>query len=138
MALTRPPRKRVSTRAAATRPCARRTIFSATSTAAGSHTEIPADRSAYGSFFALRDKSEANLRAIIEKAAASPDDSAGSDARKIGDLYASFMDEARADELGKKPIEADLARVDAIADKAALIRVHGVARARGRHGTLRC
>ena len=31
------------------------------------------------------------------------------------------MDEARADELGKKPIEADFARVDAIADKAALI-----------------
>ena len=31
------------------------------------------------------------------------------------------MDEARADQLGKKPIEADLARVDAIADKAALI-----------------
>ncbi len=33
-------------------------------------TPIPADRSAYGSFFALRDKSEANLRTIIEEAAA--------------------------------------------------------------------
>ena len=47
---------------------------------------------------------------------------AGSEARKIGDLYTSFMDEARADELGIKPIEADLARIDAITDKAALIR----------------
>jgi putative endopeptidase len=85
-------------------------------------TAIPPDRSAYGSFFALRDNSESNLRTIIEEAAAGSDHPAGADARKIGDLYSTFMDEARADRLGKKPIEADFARVDAIADKPALIR----------------
>ena len=112
-----------SIRPASTRPSGRRMISSGMSMAAGSRgPQIPADRSAYGSFFALRDKSESNLRAIIEEAAAETELPAGSEARKIGDLYASFMDEARADELGKKPIEADLARVDAIADKAALIR----------------
>ena len=72
------------------------------STAAGSRTPIPADRSAYGSFFALRDKSESNLRTIIEDVAAKAGNPAGSEARKLGDLYASFMDEARADELGHK------------------------------------
>jgi putative endopeptidase len=83
--------------------------------------EIPADRAYYGAFVLLRDKSESNLRAIIEEAAASTGNPEGSDARKIGDLFTSFMDEARADQLGKKPIEPDLARIDAIADKAALI-----------------
>ncbi len=85
------------------------------------HTEIPPDRATFGSFFLLRDKSESNLRAIIDETAANTGSAAGSEARKIGDLYNSFMNEARADQLGKKPIEADLARVDAIADKSALI-----------------
>src|ERR1700679_3043249 len=45
-------------------------------------TTIPADRSAFGSFFALRDASESNLRAIIEEAAADAKAPAGSDLRK--------------------------------------------------------
>ncbi len=81
-------------------------------------TEIPGDRPAYGSFFQLRDKSESAIRAIIEEATARSDTP---EARKIGDLYKSFMDEARAEELGIKPIEADLARVDAITDKKEII-----------------
>ncbi len=85
-------------------------------------TQIPADRSSYGSFFALRDKSESNLRAILEKATADGDLSAGSEARKIGDFYTAFMDLAHADALGIKPIEADLARVDQVADKTGLVR----------------
>ena len=53
-------------------------------------------------------------------------------------LYKSFMDEARADRLGKKPIEADLARVDAIADKAGIDPDDGGIPARRRHRALRC
>jgi putative endopeptidase len=83
-------------------------------------TEIPSDRAAFGSFYQLRDKSEANARAIIEEAAAT-DNPIGSEARKIGDLYKSFMNEARAEQLGKKPIEADLSRIDGIAEKSAVI-----------------
>jgi len=79
--------------------------------------EIPADRPIYGSFLVLREQSESNLRAIIEELAAKTDSPDGSDARKIGFLYSSFMDQARADRLGLKPIEADLARIDAIAGK---------------------
>src|SRR4051812_8725816 len=62
--------------------------------------EIPADRAVYGSFVQLVEKAEADLRAIIEKAAADSGNPPGSDAQKIGDLYVSYMDEARADRLG--------------------------------------
>jgi putative endopeptidase len=85
-------------------------------------TAIPPDRAYYGSAVALRDKSETDLRAIIEEATAKSAEPIGSETRKIGELYASFMDEARAQQLGLKPIEADLARVSAITDKAALFR----------------
>src|SRR5262249_48879280 len=83
-------------------------------------TEIPADRTSFGSAVQLRDKSEANLRAIIEEAAAA-ENASGSEAQKIGDLYKSFLNEARVEQLGKKPIEADLAKVDAITEKSAVI-----------------
>jgi len=85
-------------------------------------TEIPADHPVYGSFFQLRDKSESDLRAIIEEAAAKTDRPDGSDARKIGVLYASFMDQARADRLGLEPIKADFAAIDAVTGKGAFIR----------------
>ena len=84
-------------------------------------TEIPADKPAEGTFYLLRDKSESNLRAIIEAAAAATGNAPGSEAQKIGDLYKSFMDEARVEQLGIKPIEADLAKVNAIKDKAEVI-----------------
>jgi len=76
-------------------------------------TEIPADKSNYGSFNALADKAEADLRAIIEEAAAS-DAAAGTDTQKVGDFYATFMDQARADALGVKPVEPFLAEIAAV------------------------
>src|SRR5689334_15531098 len=70
-------------------------------------TEIPADRSAWGPFVSLAEVSEHRVQAIIEECAAgSPEP--GSPAQKIGDLYASFMDEARAEELGATPIQESL------------------------------
>lgn len=84
-------------------------------------TEIPPDRARYGSFVILTDKSEAALREIIEAAAASTGAGLGTNERKIGDLYASFMDQARANSLGIKPIEGVLARIAAIPDKAAFL-----------------
>ena len=106
-----------------TRPFARRTTFSDTSTAAGSRrTEIPPDRAAFGSFYQLRDKSESNCRAIIEEAAAGQEPDRLRSA-KMGDLYNSFMNEPRAELLGKTPIDADLARIDGIAEKSAVIPI---------------
>ncbi len=82
---------------------------------------IPADRPLDGAFYTLRDRSEADLRAIIEQAAKA-DNPPGSEGQKVGDLFASFMDEARADRLGLAPIADDLARVEAIPDKAGVVR----------------
>jgi len=80
-------------------------------------TEIPADKASYGSFDKLYDEAQENLKAIIETTAASTNNAPGSEAQKVGDLYASFMDEAKADELGFKPIEAELSRIDALKSK---------------------
>ncbi len=85
-------------------------------------TKIPDDRPTWGTIYILTEKSQAALCAIIEEAAADSSAAEGTEPRKIGDLYASFMDEARADRLGLKPIENDLARIDAIPDKATLVR----------------
>jgi len=71
-------------------------------------TEIPADQALYGSFTILRDNSEEAVRDILEDAAAHP--SAGV-RQKIGDMYGSFLDEDRAEELGSAPIQGDLNRI---------------------------
>jgi putative endopeptidase len=87
-------------------------------------TEIPADRSSWGAFIVLRDRSEARVRAIIEELAEGTH-ARGSNAQKIGDLYASFMDEERVEQLGAEPIRADLDELAAIADHQALTRFIG-------------
>jgi predicted metalloendopeptidase len=83
-------------------------------------TEIPADRSNYGAGSKLADDVEVNLRAIVEEAASS-DAAAGSEQRMIGDFYASFMDEARVEQLGVEPLADELARIEAIKGRAALV-----------------
>ncbi|CAN7203241.1 M13 family metallopeptidase [Duganella sp. LjRoot269] len=82
-------------------------------------TEIPADKSSWGSFAKLRDDTLPQLRGIIEAAAADKARKPGSDAQKIGDLYASFMDEARLEQLGTKPLAGELNRIRSIKDKKA-------------------
>jgi putative endopeptidase len=86
-------------------------------------TAIPADRSNYGAFTVLVDNSEKDMRAIIEESANARNP--GSEEQKVGDLYASFMDEARADQLGVRPIAPLLASVDAIKTKADFARTLG-------------
>ncbi|MEI6666637.1 MAG: M13-type metalloendopeptidase [Acidobacteriota bacterium] len=84
-------------------------------------TPIPADKPSYGSFQVLYDKAQDDLRAIVETAGKS-EGAPGSEARKIGDFYASFMDEAKAESLGITPLKAELAAIAAIKTKADLAR----------------
>ena len=77
-------------------------------------TEIPADKPLYGAFSQLADKAEADMRTIIEAAAANPAKQPGSVAQMVGDLYASFMNEARVDQLGATPAQAQLRKIDVI------------------------
>ncbi len=81
-------------------------------------TEIPADKSSWGSFAKLHDDLQPQLRAIIENAAKTP--GADADRQKIGDFYASFMDEARVEQLGVTPIKGELEKIAAIGDKKQL------------------
>ena len=84
--------------------------------------EIPADRSVYGAFIALAEQAEKDLRAIIEDCADAKDNPPGSERQKIGDMYASYMDEARAEQLGIEPIAGMLAAIDRIETKTDLVR----------------
>lgn len=69
-------------------------------------TEIPADKARYGSFYVLHEEAEKAVRDIImESQDAEPD----TEARKVGDLYASFLDEERIESLGVTPIAGQLA-----------------------------
>jgi predicted metalloendopeptidase len=77
-------------------------------------TEIPADRPIYGTFIELSDRAENDLHAIIQAAAAEPNKAPGSAAQLIGDLYASFMDEAALARLGEAPLRPRLAEIDAV------------------------
>ncbi len=83
---------------------------------------IPPEYGQFGSFMLLRDNALKDLRAIIEDAA-KQDAPAGSDARKIGDLYNAFLDEDRAEKLGIDPIKDDFAKIDAVSDRTALLRL---------------
>jgi len=83
-------------------------------------TEIPADMSSYGSFAALREKSEEALKKIVEEAAAQKNASGGSNAQKVGDLYSSFMDTSSIDAMGIKPLKGELSRIADLHDTTAL------------------
>ncbi len=78
------------------------------------NTEIPADRSTYGMFHVLQDLSLTRTRGILEDASKRPGD-------KIGDYYASFMDQAAADAKGVTPVKPWLASVKAAPTKDALL-----------------
>ncbi len=88
-------------------------------------TEIPADKSNYGSFTKLYDDSQVAMRTIIESAAAKKDKVSGTDEQKLGDFYNSYMDEAGIEAKGVTPIKADLDKIAAIKDHTELARVMG-------------
>ena len=92
--------------------------------------EIPADRSGYGTFTLLREKSEEEVRQIIEELAKG-ETVAGSNAAKIGELYRSFMDKERIEKLGFSPIAADINRALAIKDMSDLLETMGTFEVRG-------
>ncbi|MEJ2514763.1 MAG: M13-type metalloendopeptidase [Gammaproteobacteria bacterium] len=94
-------------------------------------TEIPSDRSRWGTFDELREQATADVHAIIEDAAASRADTDDPDVAKIADLYASFMDTAAIDAAGLAPIAPMLTRIDRVSDHRDLARLFGEMHAAG-------
>lgn len=83
-------------------------------------TEIPADKSSYGSFTILRDKSREDVKAIIEETAKLKQTTPGSDAQKVGDLYRSFMDTEKLNELGVTPLLPEFKKIDQLKSHKAI------------------
>jgi putative endopeptidase len=77
---------------------------------------IPEDRASYGIFTTLDELSQQRVREIIEQAAAGHP-AAGTPEQKIGDFYASYMDQAAINAAGLKPIQAELDRINAAKTK---------------------
>lgn len=92
-------------------------------------TEIPADKLEAGGLAALQDKALEETRAILEEAAADTKAARGSDKQKMGDWYASFMDEAAIEAAGFAPIKPELDAIAAVTNRQQLIdlfaRSHG-------------
>jgi putative endopeptidase len=81
---------------------------------------IPSDQSYWGSFSILFEENRDKLHAVLEKAAANASSQPGSDERKIGDFWASCMDEAAIEAAGATPIAPELSRIEKIATPADL------------------
>ncbi len=86
------------------------------------NTKIPAEKSNYGAFTELHDNAQLQLRAIIEQAAAAAQPP-GSDLQKVGDLYRSFMDSDTVEKRGLAPLDAELLRIEQLAEAADLGRL---------------
>lgn len=80
-------------------------------------TPLPPDKSNYGMFTALTDRSDERTRQIVENARGAQ----GSEEQKVGDYYRSFMDEAAIEASGMSPIPPRLDQVGAIKDKAGVV-----------------
>lgn len=92
-------------------------------------TEIPDDKVEVGGLASLQDKALQQTHALLEAAAADTGAAAGSEVKKIGDWYATYMDEAALDKAGFAPIKPELDAIDALSTHQQLIdlfaRTHG-------------
>ena len=81
--------------------------------------QLPADKGAVGSFTTVQDKTEEQLRTIVD----SLEQTQGNedpDAKKLADLYASFLNEEQLQALGTKPLLKEFAAIDAVKDRNAI------------------
>jgi putative endopeptidase len=85
--------------------------------------QIPPDRSSWGPAEVLSELTAQRTADLIRESAAHS--SPGTDTRKIGDYYASFMDEAAIEKLGLAPLAPGLKAIDAISDRGALAAALG-------------
>jgi putative endopeptidase len=81
--------------------------------------QLPADKGAVASFSVIQDKTEEQLRTIVESLDQAPGNE-DPDAKKLADLYASYMNEGQLEALGLQPLRAEFAAIDAIKEHNAL------------------
>ncbi len=88
------------------------------------NTEIPADKSNFGSFIELADLSQERIRTLIEKTAES-EHPKGSDAQKVGDFYKSFMNVELVNEKGISPLQEQLEKIRSLGSHADVLKYFG-------------
>ena len=81
-------------------------------------TTIPADKPSWSPAYVLHEDAQEKLRTIVDEAARSTSNAPNTEARKVGDLYKSFMDEARLETLKLAPLAAEFAAIDGVKDKS--------------------
>jgi len=86
--------------------------------------QIPEDKTSYGPFVKIADDIEVQLRSLIEAAVAAPGPQ-GSASQRVGDFYASFMDEDGIERAGLEPIAADLSRIQSARDQKDIATLFG-------------
>ncbi len=77
--------------------------------------QLPPDKGAVGSFTAVQDRTEEQLRSIVDSLGQTQGNE-DPDAKKLADLYASFMHEEQLETLGIKPVLPEFAAIDAVKD----------------------
>ncbi len=87
-------------------------------------TGIPADKTAWGAVYEMRQLSDQRVKGIVEELAAKPQ-AAGSVSAKIGDFYSSYMDTAAIDAAGIRPLAPFKAQVSAVKNKKDLVLLMG-------------
>jgi predicted metalloendopeptidase len=85
---------------------------------------IPADKTSYGRFVELFDTNQAVLKELLE-AAAAPSAKRSPIEAKVGDFYASCMDEAAIEAKGATPLKPWMDRINAIQNTADVMKTAG-------------
>jgi putative endopeptidase len=91
-------------------------------------TTLPEDKARYGTFDVLNDGAELAIREILEEARTGPE---GSEMRKVGDLFSSFLDEDRINARGAGPVLDRIAQVEAVTSISELLALIGRLQRRG-------
>ena len=92
---------------------------------------VPADKSRWGAFIELQERNWFLIHGILDSTAANKDRTDAT-AQKVGDFFRSAMDTNRLEELGFKPIQADLKRIENLKEPGDLLSLladfhqHGV------------
>ncbi len=85
-------------------------------------TEIPADRTRWGTFDILREKSDNDVRTIIEEVALAGG-APGTNQQKIADFYNAFLNQDAIDARGLEPIQPELERIAALRTHEEVLRL---------------
>jgi putative endopeptidase len=86
------------------------------------NTEIPADKTNYGSFVMLRDKAEADVKTTIEENAKLTHEP-GSAGQKVGDFYNAFLNTDLIEQKGLEPAKPDLDLIAAAASHEDIAKI---------------